>query len=79
MDGEQGQARDEAHLRDVKTYSFPNRERGTIEAEVTVARFGGDHFYMMFAAFSERKVFDWLLDQGKVKTKKVKFNEFMNA
>ena len=27
----------------------------------------------------EQMAFDWLLDQGKVKTKKVKFNEFMNA
>jgi len=36
-------------------------ESGTIEAETTLARFGDDRFYMMFAAFSEQKVFDWLV------------------
>jgi dimethylglycine dehydrogenase len=38
-------------------------ESGTIEAEVTVARFGEERFYMMFAAFSERKIYDWLIQQ----------------
>ena len=38
-------------------------DRGTIEAEVTVARFGDDRFYMMFAAFSEQKIFDWLMQR----------------
>ncbi len=35
-------------------------ERGTIEAEITCARIGDDRFYLMFAAFHERRVFDWL-------------------
>ncbi|MDX1401050.1 MAG: FAD-dependent oxidoreductase, partial [Kiloniellales bacterium] len=35
-------------------------EKGTIEAEVTVARMEEDRFYFMFATFSEQKVFDWL-------------------
>ncbi len=34
---------------------------GTIEAEVTVARMAEDRFYFMFAAFSELKVRDWLM------------------
>lgn len=34
-------------------------EMGTIEAEVTVARFSDAHFYVMCAAFSEQKVTDW--------------------
>lgn len=34
---------------------------GTIEAEVTLARFAEDRFYMMFAAFSEQKIHDWLV------------------
>ncbi len=40
-------------------------EAGTIEAEVTVARLGEDRFYLMFAAFSERKVHDWLVRHTK--------------
>ena len=35
-------------------------EAGTIEAEITVARFGEDRFYLMFAAFSEQRILDWL-------------------
>jgi dimethylglycine dehydrogenase len=34
--------------------------RGTIEAEITCARLGEQHFYLMFAAFHELRVFDWL-------------------
>ena len=34
---------------------------GTIEAEITIARLGDDRFYLMFAAFSELKVLDWLV------------------
>ena len=36
-------------------------EAGTIEAEVTVARIADDRFYLAFAAFSELKVRDWLI------------------
>ena len=35
-------------------------EKGTIEAEITVARIAENHFYLMFAAFSELRVRDWL-------------------
>jgi dimethylglycine dehydrogenase len=35
-------------------------ERGTIEAEITCARLDDEHFYLMFAAFHERRVLDWL-------------------
>jgi dimethylglycine dehydrogenase len=34
--------------------------RGTVEAEVTCARIDETRFYLMFAAFHERRVFDWL-------------------
>ena len=34
--------------------------RGTIEAEITCARLGEQHFYLMFAAFHELRVRDWL-------------------
>lgn len=36
-------------------------EAGTIEAEITVARFSASHYYIMCAAFSEQKVRDWLV------------------
>lgn len=35
--------------------------KGTIEAEITVARIAENHYYLMFAAFSELRVRDWLL------------------
>ena len=35
-------------------------ERGTIEAEATVARTGDDSFYFVTGALSERRVLDWL-------------------
>jgi dimethylglycine dehydrogenase len=35
-------------------------DRGTVEAEITCARLGKQHFYLMFAAFHELRVFDWL-------------------
>jgi len=35
-------------------------ERGTIEAEITCARLADDHFYLMYAAFHERRVVDRL-------------------
>ena len=35
-------------------------QAGTIEAEITIARFSESHFYVMCAAFSEQKVADWL-------------------
>ncbi len=34
--------------------------KGTIEAEITVARIAENHFYLMFAAFSELRIRDWL-------------------
>jgi dimethylglycine dehydrogenase len=34
--------------------------KGTIEAEITVARIADNHYYLMFAAFSELRVRDWL-------------------
>ena len=34
--------------------------RGTIEAEVTIARIDEQHYYLMFALFSELRVRDWL-------------------
>jgi len=34
--------------------------RGTIEAEITCARLEDEHFYLMCAAFHERRVLDWL-------------------
>ncbi len=34
--------------------------KGTIEAEITVARMAESHYYLMFAAFSELRVRDWL-------------------
>ncbi len=37
-------------------------EKGTIEAETTVIRIGDDRFYLVFAAFSEIRVFDWLVN-----------------
>ncbi len=33
---------------------------GTIEAEITAARLEGDRFYLMFAAFHELRMLDWL-------------------
>jgi dimethylglycine dehydrogenase len=35
-------------------------ERGTVEAEITCARLHDQHFYLMFAAFHELRVLDWL-------------------
>lgn len=35
-------------------------EKGTIEAEITVARIAENYYYLMFAAFSELRVRDWL-------------------
>jgi len=35
-------------------------ERGTVEAETTVVRVGEDRFYLVFAAFFERRILDWL-------------------
>jgi len=40
-------------------------ERGTIEAEATVARFGEARFYLVCAAFFELRVRDWLLRHRK--------------
>ena len=34
-------------------------DRGTIEAEITVARLTEQRFYLAFAAFSEQRVLDW--------------------
>ncbi len=34
--------------------------KGTIEAEVTCARLAEDRFYLMFAAFHELRIMDWL-------------------
>ncbi len=34
--------------------------KGTIEAEVTIARLGEDRFYIMYAAFHELRIVDWL-------------------
>ena len=48
---------------------------GTIEAEVTVARFAEDRFYMMFAAFSEQKISDWLV-QHRLSVEQVDINIF---
>ncbi len=42
--------------------------KGTIEAEITVARLAENHYYLMFAAFSELRVRDWLNNN------KAKFN-----
>ena len=39
--------------------------KGTIEAEVTCARFADDCFYLMFAAFHERRVLDWLTQHAE--------------
>lgn len=36
-------------------------EKGTIEAETTVVRLDEESFYFVFAAFSELRVFDWLV------------------
>lgn len=36
-------------------------ERGTIEAETTVVWVGEDRFYLVFAAFFERRILDWLV------------------
>ena len=36
-------------------------EKGTIEAETTVARIGDDRFFLVFAAFFERRILDWLV------------------
>lgn len=36
-------------------------ERGTVEAETTVVRVGEDRFYLVFAAFFERRILDWLV------------------
>ncbi len=35
-------------------------ETGTVEAETTVVRIGEDRFYLVFAAFFEQRVRDWL-------------------
>ena len=35
-------------------------ERGTIEAEAVIARVGAERFYLVFAAFFEQRVRDWL-------------------
>jgi len=35
-------------------------DKGTIEAEITIARITEDRFYLAFAAFSELRVRDWL-------------------
>jgi dimethylglycine dehydrogenase len=35
-------------------------QKGTIEAEITVARIADNRYYLMFAAFSELRVRDWL-------------------
>ncbi len=35
--------------------------KGTIEAEVTIARTGDETFYLVFAAFFEQRVLDWLI------------------
>ena len=40
-------------------------ERGTIEAEMTVARIAEDRFYLLFAAFHELRVFDRLVQQRR--------------
>ena len=36
-------------------------ERGTIEAEAVIARIGAERFYLVFAAFFEQRVRDWLV------------------
>jgi dimethylglycine dehydrogenase len=44
-------------------------EAGTIEAEVTAARLAEDRFYLMFAAFSELRVRDWLIGHRRADEK----------
>jgi dimethylglycine dehydrogenase len=39
-------------------------ERGTIEAETTVVRIDEHTFYLVFAAFSELRIHDWLVQHG---------------
>ena len=54
-------------------------ECGTIEAEITVARLADDHYYLMFAAFSELRVRDWLVQHklaGEDATIKVVSEDF---
>ncbi|MDX1513088.1 MAG: FAD-dependent oxidoreductase, partial [Gammaproteobacteria bacterium] len=39
--------------------------KGTIEAETTVARIDEQRFYLVFAAFFEQRVFDWLVGHSR--------------
>ncbi len=40
-------------------------ERGTIEAEVTIARLDGERFYLAYAAFMDIRVRDWLVQHKR--------------
>ena len=40
-------------------------ERGTIEAEAVIARIGAERFYLVFAAFFEQRVRDWLVQHRR--------------
>lgn len=40
-------------------------ERGTIEAETTVIRIDEHTFYLVFAAFSELRIYDWLVQHAE--------------